>query len=1036
MALFLGGGRRHNFFIKTASIDPVSVPRVHPRTIGWFGTTALAMGGSNQMLFILGALFIGQGSISGQGSAAVPLLILGLILSWMALPGWTELILMWPNRIGGIAATCAEAFRPYSPVLANLTGVCYWWGWVPTCGITALLSASAITQWFLPGVSPTLLAIGIITVFTGINICGVKWATRLAIPIACASGLLAFLSALIPIFAGKVDWVQASTFQLTTPFPGLFGQITSAMAGLYLIGFAAPAFEQASCHVGETIDPNRNVPRAMYASAGMATLFFGVLPIVWLGTLGPEPLGKDLALELGPTFAPLFGAGAKAAAIAFMMFNMFHGTLAPLAGSVRTLSQLSEDGLLPRFFADRARTDTPWIATLFTAGMAIVFLLIGDPIWLIAAANLTYLIGISLPSIAVWLLRRDAPDMARPYRAPRGTIMMGVVAALVWGLSTVLGFQQFGLPTVLAGIALAYSGAALYACRCFSDRRRAGLPGIARTLHVKLTGAMLAVLLLDGAGYYLAVHFVPGDQKALVAALADIFVVVALLTITVGLVLPGMIAHSAVEVSKAAVKLATGTLMDFSRAMSALAEGNLDEARAKIDYAPVSVHGRDEIGQMAASFNVLQEEVARAAVGLNGAREGLRTARTALTESHSRLEQQVILRTEGLNQAKEEAERANWEKSAFLSRMSHELRTPLNAIIGFGQLLQMDAKANQGDRESVENILTAGRHLLGLINEVLDLARIESGHLDFSLRPVKLNESLNEVIALLGQDAAHANVRIFCEGAQNERLVLADPKRLRQVLINLLANAVKYNRSGGLVTVEYADSGPNELCIRIKDTGIGIPADQLSNLFVPFSRLGAENTDIEGSGLGLAVSKKLVDAMGGAIEVESVHGQGSIFSVVLPTVEAAGFTENLEKKDTAKPFSDRGGGRRKTVLYIEDNNSNRRLVQRVLEPRSDIRLILAAKGQTGLMMMEEHLPSVVLLDLQLPDISGEEVLARLRGNPKTAKTQVIVLSADATPATIDRLREAGANDYLTKPFDVAKLVKMIDVALANCDSAK
>ena len=303
MALFLGGGRRHNFFIKTASIDPVSVPRVHPRTIGWFGTTALAMGGSNQMLFILGALFIGQGSISGQGSAAVPLLILGLILSWMALPGWTELILMWPNRIGGIAATCAEAFRPYSPVLANLTGVCYWWGWVPTCGITALLSASAITQWFLPGVSPTLLAIGIITVFTGINICGVKWATRLAIPIACASGLLAFLSALIPIFAGKVDWVQASTFQLTTPFPGLFGQITSAMAGLYLIGFAAPAFEQASCHVGETIDPNRNVPRAMYASAGMATLFWGfayrLVRDAWSRTIG-----KRFGLRIRPDLCP------------------------------------------------------------------------------------------------------------------------------------------------------------------------------------------------------------------------------------------------------------------------------------------------------------------------------------------------------------------------------------------------------------------------------------------------------------------------------------------------------------------------------------------------------------------------------------------------------------------------------------------------------------------------------------------------------------------------------------------------------------
>ena len=196
------------------------------------------------------------------------------------------------------------------------------------------------------------------------------------------------------------------------------------MAGLYLIGFAAPAFEQATCHVGETIDPNRNVPRAIFASAGMASLYFIILPLVWLGTLGPGPLGRELALELGPTFAPLLGSAAKGAAIWFMIFNMLHGTIAPLAGAARTLSQLAEDGLLPEFMAKRSRTDAPWVATLITAGMAIVFLLIGDPIWLIAAANLTYLIGIGMPNIAVWLLRRNEPQMTRPtaLRAERSAL--------------------------------------------------------------------------------------------------------------------------------------------------------------------------------------------------------------------------------------------------------------------------------------------------------------------------------------------------------------------------------------------------------------------------------------------------------------------------------------------------------------------------------------------------------------------------------------------------------------------------------------
>jgi amino acid transporter len=283
---------------------------------------------------------------------------------------------------------------------------------------------------------------------------------------------------------------------LTTPFEGWFGDVTSVMAGLYLIGFTAPAFEAAACHVGETIDPNRNVPRAMLASGLMAGLYFIVLPVVWLGVLGPQALGEDLATVLGPTFAPLFGSFGKAAAIWFIIFNMFHGTLQPLAGAARTMSQLSDDGLLPRFLGWRiARTDCPWAATALTAGCAIIFLIAGDPIWMIAAANFTYLIGICMPNVAAWLLRRDQPNAARPYRAPRGTIVLGVVAASIWLLSAILGFQQFGLPTVLFGLALAYSGAALYAWRVIEDRKRQGLPAFARTLHVKLTGAMLFVLI-------------------------------------------------------------------------------------------------------------------------------------------------------------------------------------------------------------------------------------------------------------------------------------------------------------------------------------------------------------------------------------------------------------------------------------------------------------------------------------------------------------------------------------------------------------
>src|SRR6478672_11103368 len=186
--------------------------RSHPRTIGWVGTTALAMGGSNQMIFLITALFIGQGDILGQGSAAVPLLIVGVLLGWAAAPAWTELVLMWPNRVGGIAASCAEAFRPYSPVLANLTGTCYWWGWVPTCGLTAILSASALHQWYMPWMPVKLLAVIIVAIFTALNLAGMKRVTRVALVIAGGSAALAFLSGVVPVLTGHVDWHQASSF--------------------------------------------------------------------------------------------------------------------------------------------------------------------------------------------------------------------------------------------------------------------------------------------------------------------------------------------------------------------------------------------------------------------------------------------------------------------------------------------------------------------------------------------------------------------------------------------------------------------------------------------------------------------------------------------------------------------------------------------------------------------------------------------------------------------------------------------------------
>ncbi len=1016
--------------------------RPHPRKIGWVGTSAMAMGGSNQSLFLITALFVGQGAITGQGSAAVPLLMLGLLLSWMAAPGWLELVLMFPNRVGGIAATCAEAFKPYSPVLANLTGVCYWWGWVPTCGLTALLSSAAIHEWYLPAIPVPLMACGIVLAFTAVNLCGVKWTARLAIPIAALSAVLAFISALAPVLTGSVSWQEASTFHLTLPFPGWFGALTSAMAGLYLIGFAAPAFEAATCHVGETIDPEKNVPRAMLASALMASVYFVILPVVWLGVLGPDALGKDLMLVLGPTFAPVLGSAAKAAAIWFMMFNMFHGTLQPLAGAARTLSQLADDGLLPEILSRRSSTDTPWVATCLTAAFSIGFLLIGDPIWLIASANFTYLISICLPSVAVWILRAEQPHLRRPYRAPRWTIALGLVAACVWGISAIFGFQQFGLPTVLIGLAFAYSGAALYAWRKFADRRQAGLPGVARSLHVKLTGAMLLVLVLDGIGYLIAVNSVSRTNLPQLSMLEDIFVAVAMLTISVGLILPGMIAHSAVEVSNAAKRLTSGTLNDFSNAMQALGRGDLDAAHARVDIRPVVVNSRDEVGEMAETFNVLQNEIARSADGLDHAREGLREARDALTETNRNLEQRVeelaaaLLERQQveiqLRQAKEAAEAADHAKSEFLAIMSHEIRTPMNGVLGFADIMK-GTPLSAEQYGFVDNICKSGESLLVIINDILDYSKLDSGLFSLNPQSFNLSDCIQESMALCAP-AADKNVKLKVTIEPEVPVwVIQDATRVRQVLVNLVSNAMKFTHVGSVEVRVHCELDPvnlqahqRRLRFTVMDTGIGIAAEKIPTLFNPFSQVDTSSTrEYGGTGLGLSISRNLVTLMGGDISVESVphHGSTFTFTVLVDLVgDAQSAPANSEKQ--ALMATDERLMPPLSILVVEDISMNQALILRLLADLGQ-RADTAVNGLECLQVVRKNSYDLILMDLHMPIIDGLAATHEIRKMEQAEDSRRRAFICALTANVMQRDREgcvaAGMDDILSKPLRMTEL---------------
>ena len=392
------------------------------------------------------------------------------------------------------------------------------------------------------------------------------------------------------------------------------------------------------------------------------------------------------------------------------------------------------------------------------------------------------------------------------------------------------------------------------------------------------------------------------------------------------------------------------------------------------------------------------------------------------------LERRVEERTRELSDATAEADRANQAKSEFLSRMSHELRTPLNAILGFAQLLEMDALSARQD-ESVDQILRAGRHLLGLINEVLEISRIEAGRLQLSLEPVPVAETLRQAVALIGPSATPLRVSVGADAIDESLHVLADRQRLQQVLLNLLSNAVKYNRPDGTVRASCTRVRDDCLRISVTDTGRGIAADRLERLFTPFDRLGAEVSAVEGTGLGLSLSKALVDAMGGTLYVRSQPGVGSTFCVELlvvaaPVAAVAGRPAPPGPAAVGDAHASPG-----TILYIEDNLSNLRLIESLLSQRPGVCLLSAMQGRVGLDLARTHHPDLILLDRHLPDISGDQVFVQLREDPRTRDIPVVVLSADAIASELRRLLEAGVRAYLTKPLDVRQLLEIIDESL-------
>ncbi|HKO04633.1 MAG TPA: PAS domain S-box protein, partial [Candidatus Acidoferrales bacterium] len=415
--------------------------------------------------------------------------------------------------------------------------------------------------------------------------------------------------------------------------------------------------------------------------------------------------------------------------------------------------------------------------------------------------------------------------------------------------------------------------------------------------------------------------------------------------------------------------------------------------------------------------------------------QGVFAAARDVTE-RKRLDRALQEKNVELERARIASEKANLAKSEFLSNMSHELRTPLSAILGFAQLMEISSPPPAASqKEHIDLILRAGWYLLKLINEILDLAQVESGKLLLSPEPISLAEVFVECQAMIEPQRQKRDIKMTFPRFDTPSFVRADRTRLKQVLVNLFSNAIKYNRPAGTVVVDCAPCAPERTRISVRDTGAGLTPEELCQLFQPFNRLGQESGTEKGTGIGLVMSKRVVELMGGVIGVESTVGVGSVFWFELSTAAAPESTVDSEEPTAVARAQVQHGAPQRTLLYVEDNPANLKLVEQIVARRRDIRLLSAIDGNRGIELARQNQPEVILMDINLPGMSGIEALKVLREGPATAHIPVIAISANAMPHDIEKGLQAGFFRYLTKPIKVKEFTDVLNVALEFAENS-